>query len=79
MEKVAREVKTKSLLMSNTTRDTYLASICKAQEQLQRLTAAIDLCSDLPDLTDGDVTAMRSYVHSLNSMADLVESYSKTK
>ena len=60
-------------------RTTYLASICKAQEALTKLSNAIDNCSDLPDLTDGDVTAMRAYVHSLNSLGDLVESYSKTK
>ena len=65
--------------MPDQTRTAYLASICEAQEALTKLSNAIDNCSDLPDLTDGDVTAMRAYVHSLNSLADLVESYSKTK
>lgn len=65
--------------MSAKTRTAYLASICEAQKALTKLSSAIDSCSDLPDLTDGDVTAMRSYVNSLNSLADLVQTYSEAK
>lgn len=65
--------------MTAQTRKNYLASICEAQRALAKLSNAINDCSDIPDLTDADVTAMRAYVHSLNSLADLVESYSKAK
>ena len=63
--------------MPKQTRVDYLASICEAQAQLERLNQAINFCSDLPDLTDADVTAMRSYANSISNLALIVEGYAK--
>ena len=65
--------------MTKTTRVAYQASICEAQAQLERLAAAIDLCSDLPELTDADVTSMRAYANSLSNLANIVEGYARVK
>ena len=66
-----------SLDAAKNTKAAYLNSICEAQNQLQRVTDAINKSSDIPELMDADVTCMISYANSLRSLANIIEDFAE--